>query len=31
MKTKIYKKMAAYYSKSYLGCLNKLKDEYNNT
>ena len=31
LKTKIYKKMAASDSKSYLPYLNKLVDEYNNT
>ena len=27
---KIYKKLTANYSKYYLGCLNKLVDQYNN-
>ena len=31
LKYKIYKKMTANDSKSYLSCLNKLIDEYNNT
>ena len=31
LKGKIYKKVTAYDSKSYLGYLNKLVDEYNNT
>ena len=30
LKSKIYKRMRANDSKSYLGCLNKLLDQYNN-